>query len=171
MRAGIFPADEPIDDKGMAQAAAMAPSLAKPDRIWVSPVLRSRQTATALGLDGTLEPALREYDYGAWAGRSLADIQRENENGLKMWLSDPSSAPHGGESLAGLIARVGAWVDAHRQDTGQTTIVTHPNVIRAAVIHVIEATPSSFNRIDVAPLSLTTFSVHNGKWRLTLDTA
>jgi broad specificity phosphatase PhoE len=169
MRSGTLPTDEPIDDKNFAQTAALAPSLPQPDRIWISPALRTRQTASALGLTGTVEPALREYDYGAWTGRNLADIGRQDETALKTWLSDPSSAPHGGESLTGLITRVGAWIDAHRQDVGQTLIFTHANVIRAAVIHVIQATPSSFSRIDVAPLSMTTFSVHNEKWRLVLS--
>ena len=168
MRAGTFPADEPIDEKGAALAAALGASLPEAARVWISPALRTEQTANALGLAGTIEPALRDYNYGAWAGRSLAEILQQDENALKTWLADPSSAPHGGETLTGLIGRIGVWVDAHREDAGHTIIVTHPNVIRAATVHVIEAAPSSFSRIDVAPLSLTTFTVHNAKWRLVL---
>lgn len=168
MRMGRFPGDEPIDDTAVAHAAALAPSLPKARRVWVSPAQRCRQTAGALGLRGTVESQLRDCDYGTWLGRSLADIGRHDENALKTWLSDPASAPHGGESLTGFVSRIGAWVDARRRDAGQTTIVTHPNVIRAAVIHVLRATPASLKHIDVTPLSLTTFSVHDEKWRLIL---
>jgi broad specificity phosphatase PhoE len=168
MRAGIFPADEPIDGKATAEMTALAASLPKADRAWTSPALRSTQTADALGLNGIIEPALRDCDYGRWAGRSLAQILEHDEKGLKTWLSEPSSAPHGGEALTAVMDRVAHWIEAHRHDRGHTIVVTHPAVIRAAVIHAIGATPAAFTRIDIAPLSRTIFSVHDGQWRLVL---
>ena len=44
--------------------------------------------------------------------------------------------------------------------------VTHASVIRAAIIHAIEAGPRTFWRIDVAPLSLTRLSGNKGVWTL-----
>jgi len=44
--------------------------------------------------------------------------------------------------------------------------VTHAAVIRAAIIHAIHATPESFWRIDVPPLSRTSLSASNAGWRL-----
>jgi broad specificity phosphatase PhoE len=166
LRLGAFPADEPIDDRDAAKIAAAAGGIEKPDRVWRSPMLRAGQTAEALGLAGIIEPALRECDYGRWSGCTLKEIHRQDPDGLAAWMRDPASAPHGGETIVDLIHRVGAWIDDHRRDSGHTVIVTHAGVIRAAIIHVIQAAPSSFSRIDVAPLSRTVFSAHDGQWRL-----
>lgn len=166
MRVGAFPADEPIDEAGAAKAAALARRLPRVDRAWTSPALRARQTAAALGLDAAIEPALGDLDFGRWAGRALAEIEAEEPQALAAWLTDPATAPHGGEDFFTLRARVGAWLDHRRGETGRLVAVTHPAVIRAAVIHAIEATARSFAHIDVAPLSLTELTCTAGHWRL-----
>jgi broad specificity phosphatase PhoE len=165
-RQGIFPDDEPIDETSKAKIAAAVTSLETPDRVWRSPLLRAQQTADALGLAGVSDPLLRECDYGRWSGRRLADIQNDDPEGLAAWIHDPASSPHGGEAIADLIRRVASFIDAHRRDTGRSVIITHSGVVRAAIIHVIEAPPSCFSRIDIAPLTRTVFSAHDGKWRL-----
>jgi broad specificity phosphatase PhoE len=48
----------------------------------------------------------------------------------------------------------------------RTIAVTHASIIRAAVIHAIDAMPRSFRRIDIAPLSLTALRRNNGRWSL-----
>ena len=82
------------------------------------------------------------------------------------WLRDPGAAPHGGESVLALIERVATWLDAQKATPGKIVAVTHASVIRAAIVHAIEAGPRSFWRIDVAPLSLTRLSANNGRWTL-----
>ena len=59
-----FPMDEPLDPQGRAQAAALAGEIRRVDAAWTSPALRARQTADALTLSATIEPALRDIDYG-----------------------------------------------------------------------------------------------------------
>ena len=49
---------------------------------------------------------------------------------------------------------------------GKTVVVTHASVIRAAIVHAIEANPRSFWHIDVAPLSVTALSGNGGRWTL-----
>jgi broad specificity phosphatase PhoE len=166
MRGAAFPADEPIDAAGAAKAAALARRLPRADRAWTSPALRARQTASALGLDAVVEPALRDQDYGRWRGRPMADIEAEEPLALAAWLADPATAPHGGEDFSSLGARVGAWLDHRRDGTGRLVAVTHAAVIRAAIIHAIEASARSFGHIDVAPLSLTELGCTAGRWRL-----
>ena len=165
-RSGAFPGDEPIDAKSAAKAATIVGSIDRADRIWRSPLRRAAQTTEALGLTGIIEPQLKECDYGSWSGRTLAEIQREEPDNLAAWIRDPASSSHGGETIVDLIRRVGAWIDDHRRDSGHSVIVAHSGVIRSAIIHVIQAPASSFNRIDIAPLSRTVFSAHDGKWRL-----
>jgi broad specificity phosphatase PhoE len=43
---------------------------------------------------------------------------------------------------------------------------THPAIIRAAIVHAIEADSHSFWRIDIAPLSITRLSGLGGRWNL-----
>jgi broad specificity phosphatase PhoE len=165
-RASAFPADEPIDAAALRKLAANPPRLGECDRCWTSPALRARQTAQALAHDATVEPRLRDCDHGRWAGRTLEEIQVEAPQAVAQWLHDPASAPHGGESIVALIARIAAWLDAQNAAPGRILAVTHAAVIRAAIVHALKAPPESFWRIDIAPMSLTQLSGANGRWNL-----
>ena len=142
------------------------PGLRRIDRSWVAPELRTRQTAAALELAATVDPALRECDYGRWRGRSFADIQQvEGGEALLEWTRDPAASPHGGETLLDLMTRAGDWLASVAGSDGHGVVVTHASVIRALIIRAIEAPAASFWRIDIAPLSTATLSF-NGQWRL-----
>lgn len=164
MRAGAFATDgDPVEHVGRAPAAAIGPL--RVDVAWTSPALAARQTAAALGLEAVVAPGLRACDPGRWAGRRLDDLQVEDPQGLAAWLTDPGAAPHGGETLVALMARVAAWLDAQIGRDARVVAVTHPEVIRAAVACAIEAPPRAGLRIDVAPLSRAILSF-NRQWRL-----
>jgi broad specificity phosphatase PhoE len=136
------------------------------DRCFTSPALRARQTAEALGLDATIEPKLRDCDYGEWTGRSFEEVQAQQPQAMAEWIGNPEAAPHGGESIAALIARVSNWLDAQSVAPGAVVAVTHASVIRAAIVCALKAEPRSFWHIDIAPLSLIRLSGHGGRWTL-----
>jgi broad specificity phosphatase PhoE len=161
-----FPADEPLDARGEADAAALAGSVTRGDQCWTAPELRTRQTAEALGLAANVLPQLRDCDYGSWKGRSLNDIESQEPTAVATWLRDPSAAPHGGESIVDLMRRVATWLDGEQTHHRRLIVVTHAAIIRAAVIHAIDATLQSFWRIDVAPLSCTQLSAADNRWNL-----
>lgn len=167
IREAAFPADEALDDKGAMRAAALAGYLPKADRCWSSPELRTRQTAQALGLDAEVQPALRDCDYGRWSGDTFEAVHAREPEAVAAWLHDPAAAPHGGELILELLQRVAAWLGAEQNHHRQSIVVTHPAVIRAAIVCAIEATPQSFRRIDIAPLSVTRVSSADGRWNLT----
>jgi broad specificity phosphatase PhoE len=166
IRASAFPADEPLDPQGRQKLAAFPHRLRQSDRCLASPALRARETAEALGLDATVEMALRDCDYGKWTGRSFEDVQTRNPKAVAEWLRNPEAAPHGGESVAALIARISSWLEAQKNTPGVIVAVTHASVIRAAIVCALEAEPRSFWHIDIAPLSLTRLSGNNGRWTL-----
>jgi broad specificity phosphatase PhoE len=166
LRAAAFAGDEELDDRGRAAAAALAGQIPDAGRCWTSPELRTRQTAQALGCEAAVAPELRDCDYGAWTGSGFDEIWGRDPEAATKWLRDPEAAPHGGESLASLMRRVAVWLDAQREASGATLVVTHASVIRAAIVHAIEAKPQSFWRIDVAPLSQTRLSGSDGRWNL-----
>jgi broad specificity phosphatase PhoE len=162
-KAGIFPCDEPLDDQTIAGLAALAWKPSGSGRILAAPELCTRQTVQGLGLVATEAPELRDCDFGRWCGRSLEALQAEE---LSEWLRDIAVAPHGGESFHNLITRVGNWLDSQR-DAGPIIAVTHASVIRAAVVHALQASPhEAFLRIEVPPLTSTDIRLTGGSWRV-----
>jgi broad specificity phosphatase PhoE len=129
------------------------------------PEKRTQETAMALGLSATVDPALRDCDYGRWAGRDLSELQSERPDEVALWLSDTGAAPHGGESVHNLIVRVAGWL-AEQTKSGHTIAITHPPVIRAAIASVLEAPAQAFWRIDVIPLTLTDIRFNGKSWSL-----
>lgn len=171
-RAAAFPRDEPLDRFGVADAAAARPALpAQVDQCWSGPEQRARQTAEALGLNIVVAPALTDWDCGRWAGVSMSELQGREPDALGVWLTSPDAAPHGGESLHQLLSRVGRWMDQLTPEpdrAGRTRIiaVTHPAIVRAAIVYAVNGTAASFWRIDVGPLSRAELSGRDGRWSL-----
>jgi broad specificity phosphatase PhoE len=164
-RATRFPVDEPLDERGLAAAARLGVALPAGCETLTSPALRCRQTAAAAGLrEPTVEPALAECDFGAWGGRSLADV---DEAEAEAWMTDPRARPHGGESLAAFAARVSGWLDGQAQLEGRAVAVTHGGVVKAAVAHALGAPLDAFWRIDAAPLAITELHARDGRWTVT----
>jgi broad specificity phosphatase PhoE len=166
VRASAFPADEPIDAQARQRLASPSFRLSRADLCWTSPALRARQTAEGLQLDASVEPMLRDCDYGRWAGRSFDEVQAAEPDAIAEWLRDPACAPHGGESILALIERAAVWLERQSGTLGRVLGVTHAAFIRAAIVHAIGAPPHSFWRIDIAPLSLVRLSGAHGRWTL-----
>jgi broad specificity phosphatase PhoE len=166
-RRAAFPSDEELEERAIRKAAALKPKLGRVDCVLTSPARCARQTADGLGLEAEADYDLRECDYGRWRGLSLGELAAADPGGLALWLSDPESAPHGGESLAALLPRVGGWLDRQIASGAKRQIaVTHASVIRAAILRVLAAPAPSFWRIDIAPLSRTVLIANEARWTL-----
>lgn len=170
MVAERFPADEPVNAVGRRQLEAMAGldtrGLAGTRvRQLAGPEQRAYQTAKLLGLQTSTEPRLADLDCGRWRGKALWDISPAE---LEVWLTHPYCAPHGGESIAELIERVAAWLDSLTGEPARTVAVTHPAVIRAAILLALDIPPKSFWRIDIAPVSRIVMHFRKDRWRLRL---
>jgi len=161
MAAGRFPDDEPLNALGQRQIDAGVDQ--REAEVAVSaPERRARHTAELLGLQPRVEPRLADLDVGRWRGHELAAVQPEQ---LATWLSEPDSTPHGGESVVALITRVRDWMDDVSRQPARLMAVTHPAVIRAAILIALESPPKSFWRIDIAPASRTVLHFR-GRWTL-----
>jgi len=173
IRAAAFAGDEPLDQAGVARAAELAGTTPRVDQVRRAPSERCRQTAEAMGLDAVPESGLAGCDFGAWTGRTLDDVLAATPDAVTAWLTDPTACPHGGESLSALLERVGRWLDGaggavteQGQPVRALLAVTDPSVIKAAVVHAIDARPRSLWRIDVEPLSRTVLTGSPGRWSL-----
>ena len=169
-RAARFPADEALDARGEAELSAAAPAwrliVKRAGRRLTAPSLRARQTAAALQGEFVEEPRLRDHDYGSWTGLSLAEAEARDPRAAATWMADPASAPHGGERLDDLLARVAAWMIETAAQGGRVAAVTHTAVIRAAIVHAVAAGPASFWHIDVPPLARVDLSHDGRRWSL-----
>jgi broad specificity phosphatase PhoE len=165
VRRAAFPLDESLDTAGLEAARRLAGRLGRGDA-YCGPSRRARETAAAAGLDAEVVPALDECDFGRWAGRTLAHVDTQDPDGSRAWMTDPGARPHGGETLAELLERVGDWLDDQAQMRGRAIAVTHGGVVKAAVVHALAAPPAAFWRVDVAPLAATELHAHDGRWTL-----
>ena len=140
------------------------------DRVasWVrGPEPVGAETAERMGAaDAEVLPELADADFGAWADLTLEEVGAREPQALRMWLIDPWVSPHGGESLADLIWRVGQAIDHHPWPEGRSVAVVAPLVARALAVHALGAPPEVIFRIDVAPLGRVLLSRSGDHWRL-----
>ncbi|MFE4576452.1 histidine phosphatase family protein [Streptomyces chartreusis] len=168
-----FQDDRPLDQAGWDEVQSVAYGLlplAAAELRYCSPTPRSRATGDALGYAPLVQLALRDCDMGRWQGLTLGEAMAREPGAVDAWLADPRATPHGGESLLGFIGRVGGWLDTRPVDDGDRIVaVAEPSVIRAALVYVLKAPPSTYWNIDVRPLSATTISGRAGRWHLRFD--
>ena len=69
----------------------------------------------------------------------LEELVAERPDETRRWMTDPDSAPHGGESLRAFAARVCAWLDGQARRDGTCVAITHGGVVKAAVLHALGA--------------------------------
>ena len=98
--------DAPLDAAGEAQARAMARRVMHflPCVVYCSPMLRCRQTAAAMApeLPLTIDPALREIDFGRWENRTFDEAAADDPSLVDRWAAfDPHFAFPNGENVGG----------------------------------------------------------------------
>jgi broad specificity phosphatase PhoE len=131
-----------LDASGAQQADALAAMLGRRRHaaIYSSPRRRCRDTAApiaaAAGLEVTLADALDEIDFGAFAGRPFAELDRDPK--WRRWNAerDTFRCPDG-ETMAEAVARALSFLDRLGGDDGTVLCVTHCDVIRGVVAQAI----------------------------------
>jgi broad specificity phosphatase PhoE len=137
--------DPPLNETGLAQARALAELVADEGIrvLYASDMLRARQTAEIvgerIGLEPVIEPRVRECAWGAWEGRLVEDIAREEPEQWQAWLragasfAFPSAPGKPGESLLEHMARTTAALDDVRAGDLPALVVCHGGTIRVAL--------------------------------------
>ncbi|MBY8949552.1 histidine phosphatase family protein [Pseudomonas sp. SH10-3B] len=161
-----FPDNESVAMDWQAAALSLAERYTKIQRLVCAPEARARQTAGLFGSDALIEDALRDGNFGDWKGQAISQLDGD---ALMDWMTHSASAPHGGESVDQICARVAVWMKTLETQPGHIVAITHPFVIRAAMLYVMQFPVSMFYRIDIEPLSATELRF-NTVWRLRLET-
>lgn len=127
--------DEPLCEEGIRQITALQEKQLCARRVFVSPMLRTRQTAELLfpQQEHILVPDLRETDFGAFEGKTAAELSDDPayQNWVDGWCRGPIP---GGESKAEVSARCcAAFCEAIQQvEEGEcAAFVIHGGVIMA----------------------------------------
>jgi probable phosphoglycerate mutase len=156
-----------LNEHGREQAAALADTLKKlPLRaVYASPLERAVETATplaqALGLQLQLRPGLLDTDVGEWQGRLFKKLRR-----LPLWKQvqeQPAEVRFpGGESFLELQQRLVREIDsiraAHKQND-MLAVVFHCDPIKLVLAHYIGLPLNSFQKLGVAPGSVSILMV------------
>jgi len=167
-----------LSDGGRRQADVVARRLAAVPRVaavYTSPLERARETALPIArarrLSAVVERGLLELDVGAWTGASLRRLRRRAEWPLVQRHPSGFRFP-GGESFAEMQARVvstlARLVERHRG--GVLVAVSHADPIKAALAHALGAHLDLFQRIAIAPASVSAVAYRaDGPTVLTLN--
>jgi probable phosphoglycerate mutase len=161
-----------LDARGRAEAAALADWLAGEGiaTIRTSPVRRAVETAEILArrLQVRVESdaALQEIDFGTWEGAAFESLDPRPD--WQRWNADRArSTTPGGETMLDVQLRVARWLAGIGEGgTGSLVAVSHSDVIKALVAHVVGLPIHFHDRLEVAPGSLSTILV--GGWGMRL---
>ncbi|MDM4720159.1 bifunctional RNase H/acid phosphatase [Micromonospora sp. WMMA1363] len=159
--------DVPLSARGRAQVkataarvAALAPTVAA---VVSSPLTRCARTAEAIaaalgGRPVRLDEDLIECDFGAWEGRTFAEVRERWAGEMDAWLASTRVAPPDGESFAEVAARSRRAVDALRQAyRGETVVVvSHVSPIKLILRDALGAGDTLLHRLflDAAGISV-----------------
>jgi probable phosphoglycerate mutase len=162
--------DIALNATGQWQARQLARALAQEPlaAIYSSDLQRAQATAQAVaeatGAPLHLDAGLRERGFGAFEGRSFADIEASLPEQARRWRQrEPDYAPEGGETLLQLRARVHAATEgiAARHPGALLLLVAHGGVLdvlyRAATRQSLQAprtwqlTNTAINRLLWTP--------------------
>lgn len=117
----------------------------------------ARPIAIAAGVPCHVVEALDEIDIGTWTGLSFEALQVDPR--WRIWNSDRANArAPGGESMMEVQSRVVAHLQmAHQANPqGRVVMVSHADVIKAALLHVIGAPLDAFAAIEIVPAGVST---------------
>jgi broad specificity phosphatase PhoE len=154
---------------GREQARRLAARLANESvaSIQSSALERARQTAEPVAARVAqrveLNEGLMEIDFGAWSGRRFDDLERDS--GWASWNKARAvSRPPDGETMLEAQARiVGAMERLGRAYPDRAVVlVSHGDVIKAALLYHLGLPIDSFARFDIDAASISTVVV--GGW-------
>jgi probable phosphoglycerate mutase len=119
--------------------------------------------AMAAGLGLEIAHAADEVDFGIWSGKSFAEL--DDDTDWRRWNANrANAATPAGERMRDIAARIAGHIDmlTGQYADGSIAIVTHAEVIRAAVLHYLDMPVGDYNRLQIDPASITTLAT--GAW-------
>lgn len=137
--------------------------------LYLSPLGRARETAErvrdALGTPPSAfqeEPRLKEIAFGAWEGKTWAEIRARDPIGARDRDRDRwNYAPPGGESYAMVLDRVATWFESVREDA---IVVAHGGIARVLLHHLGGQTRETVVGADIWQGKILRFANGTASW-------
>jgi probable phosphoglycerate mutase len=158
-----------LGPEGRSQAGRLAQRMRRErfESIHASPRERTQETANAIGeacgVAVQTAPALDEVDFGEWSGKTFEVLNEDSS--WRHWNErrDIARTPNG-ESMSGVMDRVTGFMEGlrARHPTGAVVLVSHADVIKSAVCHVLGLPADRCFRFEISPASIT--AVAWGDW-------
>ncbi len=158
-----------LGEVGREQARRLARRFANENvaSVQTSPLERARETAepiaAATGAAVEVNEGLLEIGFGEWTGRTFEALSGDARwaawNGARA-----VNRPPGGEAMLEVQVRVIAVLEALRSAYPDRTLVlvSHADVIKAALLYHLGLPIDAYGRFDVDPASVSTLAV--GDW-------
>lgn len=169
-------ADVPLNDVGLAQAAATGRRVAaewQPTAVYTSPLSRAVATAEAiaapLDLPVTPHDGLTDIHYGQWQGLTPEEARARWPDLVHAWYTAPATVQvPGGESLAQLRERAMAAIreltSRHPEET--IAVVSHTVVNRVILLAVLGLGNDRFWRLRQDNCAINVFEAEGGDFTL-----
>jgi probable phosphoglycerate mutase len=150
-----------LSAQGREQAAALPGRLARCGitALYSSPLERAVETAAPLaerwGLRTEIREGLREIDFGEWSGRSMAALGADPAWRQYVEHRSTTRAPAGElmlETQARMVAELERIRAAHPD--AAIAVVSHCDVIRAAVLYYAGMPLDFYQRLEIRPASV-----------------
>jgi probable phosphomutase (TIGR03848 family) len=162
-----------LNEEGRAQAEALAQRLMpiKIEAIYSSPLERTMETAEIIAAPHKLpvmaREGLGEVRFGKWTGEPLDKLRRRRLWRAVQFVPGTMRFP-GGESFYDMQARVVSELEVLRAEHKEQPIavISHADVIKAAVAHYVGIHLDLFQRLVVSPASLTVLALEKSIHRL-----
>lgn len=163
--------DAPLNERGIAQARAVASSFRRtPDAIYASPLRRALDTAQMIGAEAgvavAIDDGLVEMDVGEMEHLNGGELRERYPEFLRAWLSGEAGDARmpGGETLAEVQERAWGAIERMRADhaNGQVVAVTHNFVILTLVCRALGLPVSEFRRLRQALAAKTVLDMRDG---------
>lgn len=162
--------DLPLTPRGEDKARALGARLAghKFALVLTSPMQRARRTCelAGFGAQAQIEPNLQEWDYGAYEGRSTADIHRDRPG----WSLFRDGVP-GGETVEHVAQRADAVIQRALQAQGDVALFAHGHILRILGTRWIELPPRDARLLALSTASISTLGYEHenrviARWNL-----
>ncbi|MFC1460781.1 histidine phosphatase family protein [Microvirga arabica] len=158
-----------LGDVGKAQAERLAERFANETiaGIHTSPLERAVETAEPIAarLEQPLEICedIAEIDFGAWSGTSFEALAQDPRWSAWNKARSNSRPPYGETMLEAQARIVGAIERLHQRYADRSIIlVSHSDVIKAALLYHLGLPIDAYARFDIEPASISTLVV--GDW-------
>ena len=164
-----------LNEEGAAQAQQLAQRLKHLpiQAVYTSPLERAVQTAAplaeALSLKSIIQEAFLELHFGEWTNQSFEELGGQQPFQLFNTFRSGTRIPGGETMLEAQVRIVNGLQNSDQQHPRQTiAVVSHADLIKAALAHYAGVHLDLFQRIEISPASVSIVEMYEETVRLVL---